>query len=82
MPGFMAMLSLACYAGVVLFANYYDCDPLASGHMERPDQLVPYYVLQIFGDNYPGIPGMSLKFYFLNKLSLILIFTSANISLF
>jgi len=55
------MFSLACYTGVVVFANYYDCDPIKNGQLERPDQLMPYFVLQSFGDKFPGLPGMKFK---------------------
>ncbi|XP_069941814.1 sodium-coupled monocarboxylate transporter 1 [Cherax quadricarinatus] len=32
------------FSGLVAFANYSDCDPLASGKIEKPDQIIPFLV--------------------------------------
>ncbi|CAG2166362.1 unnamed protein product [Oppiella nova] len=58
MPGYILMLSFTVLIGVVMYARYYDCDPMMTGRVARPDQLLPYFVLDIFEDDYPGLPGM------------------------
>ncbi|KAK8746429.1 hypothetical protein OTU49_017014 [Cherax quadricarinatus] len=32
------------FSGLVAFANYSDCDPLASGKIEKSDQIIPFLV--------------------------------------
>ena len=56
-PGFVFILSLTVLAGIVIYARYYDCDPMLTGRVTRPDQLLPYFVMDIFEDDYKGLPG-------------------------
>ncbi|XP_050715097.1 sodium-dependent multivitamin transporter-like [Eriocheir sinensis] len=49
-----ALLSLT---GLVLFATYVDCDPLAAGLVESKDQILPYYVMDRLS-SIPGVPGV------------------------
>lgn len=53
----MAMVSFSAYSGLMIFAKYFDCDPLESGKITQPDQLLPYYVMDI-GRVVPGLPGL------------------------
>lgn len=62
---------LAIYLGLVLFANYWDCDPVKSGQIARADQLVPYFVVNSFGDKFPGLPGLFVACIFASSLSTI-----------
>lgn len=48
---FISLLAIWC--GIIVFAKYYLCDPISMGIIKRPDQLMPYYVM----DNMAGIPG-------------------------
>ncbi|XP_054711313.1 putative sodium-dependent multivitamin transporter [Uloborus diversus] len=50
-----------CLAGLVVFANFYDCDPLTSGEgvISKPDQLLPYFSLTALG-SIPGLPGLCI----------------------
>ncbi|XP_054166337.1 sodium-coupled monocarboxylate transporter 2-like [Oppia nitens] len=68
-PGFIFMLSLMVIIGIVMYARYYNCDPMATGQVTRPDQLLPFFVLDIFGDDYPGLPGMFVACIFCGSLS-------------
>ncbi|KAM6437707.1 sodium-coupled monocarboxylate transporter 1-like [Liasis olivaceus] len=40
-----------------MYSIYKDCDPLTAGAVSAPDQLMPYFVLDILED-YPGAPGL------------------------
>ncbi|XP_055532452.1 sodium-coupled monocarboxylate transporter 1 isoform X2 [Wyeomyia smithii] len=37
------------YTGLLTFAHYAGCDPLRSGQITEKDQLVPFYVMDVFG---------------------------------
>ncbi|XP_053689993.1 sodium-coupled monocarboxylate transporter 1 [Sabethes cyaneus] len=37
------------YTGLMTFAHYAGCDPLRSGQITEKDQLVPFYVMDVFG---------------------------------
>ncbi|CAG2100033.1 unnamed protein product [Medioppia subpectinata] len=68
-PGFMTMISLSAVMGVLMYAHYYDCDPMLTERVTRPDQLVPYFVLDIFSDSYPGMTGVFVACIFGSSLS-------------
>lgn len=50
------MKVLTSVLGLVLGATYADCDPFVTNKIERTDQLLPYYVLNV-AKNIPGISG-------------------------
>lgn len=33
--------------GLVIYANYHDCDPLKAKKINKSDQLMPYFVMQV-----------------------------------
>lgn len=44
-PGIIFFVSLCCFTGLVLYANYYKCDPLISdGKQRNPNELLPYFI--------------------------------------
>lgn len=43
--------------GLVLFATYEGCDPLAAGLIDKKDQIVPFYVMDRLS-SVPGLPGL------------------------
>lgn len=55
----MLFISLTCWCGLVLLTWWSPpkCDPRASKLIERDDQMLPAYVMQIAGHLY-GIPGL------------------------
>lgn len=67
--GFVALLWILIYVGLVIFANYTHCDPVMSGRMEKPDQLLPYYVTQHIGKDINGFPGLFVAGVFAASLS-------------
>ena len=38
-PTLVAMVTLVCYCGLVMFAYYADCDPLKAGMVQDRDQV-------------------------------------------
>ncbi|CAG0888410.1 unnamed protein product [Darwinula stevensoni] len=59
---------LATFSGLVVFANYADCDPLKAGIITKQDQIIPYYVLDELGHVH-GFPGIFLACLFSGALS-------------
>ncbi|XP_072046249.1 sodium-coupled monocarboxylate transporter 1-like [Amphiura filiformis] len=68
MLGMTCVVSLACVAGLTMYAYYKDCDPLALGRVSQSDQLIAYFTLDLFGD-YPGLPGLFTSAVFSGALS-------------
>lgn len=55
--GGIIVLYLFCtYNGLLLYATYWDCDPLTTKLAKERDQLVPLLVMKTLGD-YPGLTG-------------------------
>ncbi|OQR68833.1 sodium-coupled monocarboxylate transporter 1-like [Tropilaelaps mercedesae] len=67
-PGVMFNISLGCLAGLVIYANYHDCDPLKAKRIDSPDQLMPYFVMEVLG-GIPGLPGLFVAVIFSAALS-------------
>ncbi|XP_055858636.1 sodium-coupled monocarboxylate transporter 2 isoform X2 [Episyrphus balteatus] len=77
--GICLFISICCFAGLLIFAYYSRCDPLAAGLIQTDDQLFPVYVMQIAG-HITGIPGLFIAGIFgacLSSLSVVLNCTSA-----
>ncbi|ODN03398.1 Sodium-coupled monocarboxylate transporter 2 [Orchesella cincta] len=49
MFGLIGILSLCCYAGLVIYARYATCDPIISKRVNTPDQLFPLFVMDTLG---------------------------------
>ncbi|XP_058065900.1 sodium-coupled monocarboxylate transporter 1 [Anopheles bellator] len=47
--GLIAVFLMNFYTGLMTFAHYSECDPLAAGQIAAKDQLLPYYVMDVFG---------------------------------
>lgn len=52
--------TLSCFAGLIMYAKYYGCDPRSTGAIKRNDQILPYYVLDVAGD-VTGLPGLFIS---------------------
>lgn len=77
--GICLFISICCFAGLLIFAYYNHCDPLAAGLIQTDDQLFPVYVMQIAG-HITGVPGLFIAGIFgacLSSLSVVLNCTSA-----
>ncbi|KAF5303900.1 hypothetical protein FQA39_LY01685 [Lamprigera yunnana] len=47
----------AGFTGLVLYAKYWNCDPMSTKEVVKLEQLVPYFAMEIMG-SYPGLPGI------------------------
>lgn len=36
------------YTGLTMYAHYKDCDPLLSGEIGNRDELLPFYIMDVF----------------------------------
>ncbi|XP_001600571.1 sodium-coupled monocarboxylate transporter 1 [Nasonia vitripennis] len=66
--GIVAIVSLSCYTGIVIFAAFYDCDPVSSKQIRKPDQLLPFFVMEL-AQAIPGLPGLFVSGVFSAALS-------------
>lgn len=64
----IVLLGACCYSGLLIYATYYDCDPLSTKLAKAKDQLLPLLVMEILGD-YPGLPGLFVAGVFSAALS-------------
>lgn len=51
------MQSVSCFSGIIMYAKYYDCDPISTGRIKKADQIMPYYVLDV-AEEIPGLRGL------------------------
>ncbi|XP_041791600.1 sodium/iodide cotransporter [Chelmon rostratus] len=66
--GLFLIVTSAGTCGIVMFAYYFNCDPLQSGRISAPDLYMPYFVLDIF-QSHPGFPGLFLACAYSGTLS-------------
>jgi hypothetical protein len=64
-PLLFLIISLCCFIGLILYANFFKCDPLTD-KITNPNQLVTYYVINNL-KNIPGISGLFLGSLFCGK---------------
>lgn len=58
--GFMILVSLNCFTGVVIYALYHDCDPIKAQLVSKSDKLVPYFIQDVAG-NLTGMSGLFIS---------------------
>jgi len=68
----MIFIAIAVFTGAAMYAYYADCDPLGSNRIEKPDQLLPFMVLEIFQD-LPGMAGLFVASIFSGTLRYIIV---------
>ncbi|XP_067005476.2 sodium-coupled monocarboxylate transporter 1 [Anabrus simplex] len=54
--GSLTLIMICCYCGLLIYATYYDCDPLTTKLAAAKDQLLPLMVMRTLGE-YAGLPG-------------------------
>lgn len=69
LPASIIFTSLLVYTGLVLHAKYGHKNPVPCT-IEKPDQLIPYLVMDILGDAY-GVPGLFVACVFSASLSTV-----------
>ena len=62
--------------GLVIYANFWKCDPFISKHITSKDQLVPYFVIKSLSQ-YPGLPGLIVAGIFSGSLSSVSSFVNS-----
>ncbi|XP_055455175.1 sodium-coupled monocarboxylate transporter 2 [Psammomys obesus] len=60
----------AILSGLIMYSYFKDCDPWTSGAVSAPDQLMPYFVMEIFA-TMPGLPGLFVACAFSGTLSTV-----------
>ena len=53
-----------------MFAVYAGCDPMATGDIKKPDQILPFYVDDKLA-KWQGIPGMFIASLYAGALRLV-----------
>ncbi|KAF5286289.1 hypothetical protein FQR65_LT12729 [Abscondita terminalis] len=66
--GFNSLFFLNIFMGSIIYSRYKNCDPLINKELTAPDQIVPYYVMDIAG-HIPGCPGIFITGLFSAALS-------------
>ncbi|CAH1641570.1 unnamed protein product [Spodoptera littoralis] len=69
-PAVAILFSLSWVVGMTLYAMYKYCDPLSSGKIAAPDEVLPFYVQDQFGF-LPGMLGLFLGSLFNGALSFL-----------
>ncbi|XP_064647860.1 sodium-coupled monocarboxylate transporter 1-like [Lineus longissimus] len=70
LPGLSLLAILTSMAGMVMYANYKDCDPKRNGDIFSDDQLLPLFVMEHLSF-LPGIPGLFVACIFSGALSTV-----------
>ncbi|XP_040528025.1 sodium-coupled monocarboxylate transporter 2 isoform X1 [Gallus gallus] len=68
--GLWIVLVCAVFSGLVMYAHYKNCDPWTADFISAPDQLMPYFVMDIFS-SMPGVPGLFVACAFSGTLSTV-----------
>jgi sodium-coupled monocarboxylate transporter 8/12 len=64
------LVLLSSLIGVIIYAYYADCDPYTAKQIQEIDQILPYFVMEVFSDK-KGLPGVFLACVFSGSLSTI-----------
>ncbi|KAK3526795.1 hypothetical protein QTP70_033563 [Hemibagrus guttatus] len=67
--GLLLIVFCGVVSGLIMYAFYSRCDPWTAGYVSAPDQLMPYFVLDVLG-NFPGLPGLYVSCAFSGTLSI------------
>uniref|UniRef100_A0A8C3K331 Solute carrier family 5 member 12 n=1 Tax=Calidris pygmaea TaxID=425635 RepID=A0A8C3K331_9CHAR len=68
--GLWTVLMCAVFCGLVMYSYYKSCDPWTASFISAPDQLMPYFVMDIFS-SMPGVPGLFVACAFSGTLSTV-----------
>ncbi|XP_017129021.1 sodium-coupled monocarboxylate transporter 1-like isoform X1 [Drosophila elegans] len=66
--GFMMIMLMCVYIGMLAFAEFYHCDPITTGLARAKDQVIPLYVVKNVG-HIPGLVGLFVAGVFSAALS-------------
>ncbi|OCT81799.1 sodium-coupled monocarboxylate transporter 2 [Xenopus laevis] len=68
--GLWIILVCSIFTGLIMYANFVSCDPWTAGFITAPDQMMPYFVMNIF-EKLPGLPGLFVACAFSGTLSTV-----------
>lgn len=54
--GLVIIFVVNFYTGLILFKHYETCDPLTSGKIGAKDELLPFYIMDVF-NHIPFVNG-------------------------
>lgn len=66
--GVVIMVSMCLFSGLIIYAKYFDCDPLTTGLVTAKDQLLPLLVMENMS-HVPGFAGLFIVGIFSASLS-------------
>lgn len=66
--GLSTIKLISCFGGLIIYTRYKDCDPVKSGKIQKLDQILPYFVMDI-ASHIPGLPGLFIAGIFSAALS-------------
>lgn len=66
--GLTVIMYSNCFIGLLMYAHYEDCDPLTRGDIEKVDQILPYFIMDV-ASKIPGLPGLFVAGIFSAALS-------------
>lgn len=55
--GIIFFKAFTSFLGLIMYAHYMDCDPLTAGYIQKVDQILPYYIMDVTS-TLPGLPGL------------------------
>ncbi|GJQ68448.1 hypothetical protein Trydic_g17030 [Trypoxylus dichotomus] len=55
--GLMLNMSYSVLTGLMMYTKYHDCDPISTKQIQKGDQMIPFFVLDVAG-SIPGLPGL------------------------
>ncbi|EDV90551.1 GH14124 [Drosophila grimshawi] len=73
--GILIITFFNSFAGIIMFARYFGCDPMLAGLVSKPDKMMPFFIQDIMG-SLVGMPGLFISCVFSASLSSL----SANLN--
>ncbi|XP_042876525.1 sodium-coupled monocarboxylate transporter 1-like [Penaeus japonicus] len=70
LAGLFVLMFSCAFGGLVIFARYWDCDPIGAGVVTSADQLMPLFVMDTVGE-WKGLPGLFVAGIFAGALSTV-----------
>lgn len=68
--GLIFIYTINFYIGMILIANYKECDPLANGEISSADEVLPLYIISIMG-HLKGVTGFFVAAIFAASLGTV-----------
>ncbi|KAJ3663287.1 hypothetical protein Zmor_007590 [Zophobas morio] len=66
--GIVIMCTLSVFTGLIMYSRYFSCDPFTTGVVQKNDQLLPYYIMDV-ASHIPGLSGLFMAGIFCAALS-------------